>query len=252
METDMHVLDVMTRTIISVAPEDSVEAAVTLMLQRGISGLLVVDAQGDLVGIVTAGDLLRREELGTQRHRSWWLRLLASPTQQATDFVHAHGRHVRDVMTASVVTVPGTATLEEVVSLMERHGIKRVPVTEDRRVIGIVSRSDLLRALIGRQRHAAPLTQDDREIRARILDALEAQPWAPTTTLNITVCNGVVDLWGTISHERERQGIRIIAENAAGVGQVNDHLVIVEPYSGTVIEAPEPSSRSHGRLPEGR
>ena len=235
----MIVSDVMTRSVISVAPDDTVEAAASLMLRRGISGLLVVHKGGALAGIVTEGDLLRRDELGTQRHRPWWLRLLASPAQQATDFVQAHGRHVRDVMTENVVSVSASASLEDVVALMERHRIKRVAVTQDSRVVGIISRSDLLRALVGRSRGADPLTQDDRTIRGEILQALEAQPWAPTTTLSVTASDGVVDLWGTISNEQERQGIRVIAENTAGVKQVNDHMVTVEPYSGTVIEAPD-------------
>jgi CBS domain-containing protein len=236
----MIVSDVMTRNVISVAPDDTVEAAASLMLKRGISGLLVVDKGGDLVGILTEGDLLRRDELGTQRDRPWWLRLLVSPARQATDFVQAHGRHVRDVMTEDVVSVPADSPLEDVVTLMERHQIKRVPVVSDRHVIGIVSRSDLLRALIGRSRNAEPLAQDDRTIRAAILDALDAQPWAPTTALNVTVAGGVVDLWGAISTEEERRGIRVIAENTAGVTKVNDHMVYVEPYTGTVIEPPAP------------
>lgn len=234
----MIVSDVMTRNVISVAPDDTVEAAASVMLSRGISGLLVVDKAGDLVGILTEGDLLRRDELGTERGRPWWLRLLVSPARQATDFAHAHGRHVRDVMTEDVISVPESATLDEVVTVMERHRIKRVPVTSNGRVTGIVSRSDLLRALIGRSRTAEPLAQDDRVIRAAILDALDAQPWAPRTALNVTVANGVVDLWGAISNEEERRGIRIIAENTAGVKTVNDHLVYVEPYTGTVIEPP--------------
>ena len=212
----MIVADVMTRHVLSVAPDATVEDAAKLMLSRGISGLFVVDAKGDLAGVVTEGDLLRRDELGTERHRPWWLRLLVSPGRQAEDF-----------------------TLEDVVDTMEKHRIKRVPVTEAGRVIGVVSRSDLLRALVGRSRDEAPTATDDRSIRASILDALDNASWAPMTTLNVTVAEAVVDVWGTITNDDERRAICVIAENTPGVKAVHDHLVYVEPYSGTVIEAPD-------------
>lgn len=235
----MIVADVMTRRVLSVAPDETVEAAAKQMLERGISGLFVVDAKGDLAGVVTEGDLLRRDELGTQRFRPWWLRMLVSPGRQAADFTRTHGRKVRDVMTDEVISVPSDANLEDVVETMERHRIKRVPVTEAGRVVGVVSRSDLLRALVGRVREPAPTATDDRAIRAAILDALDKESWAPTTTLNVTVADGVVDMWGTITNDDERRAICVIAENTPGVKTVHDHLVYVEPYSGTVIEAPD-------------
>jgi CBS domain-containing protein len=235
----MIVADVMTRHVLSVSPDATVEEAARLMLERGISGLFVVDAKGDLAGIVTEGDLLRRDELGTERHRPWWLRMLVSPGRQAADFTRTHGRRVRDVMTDQVISVPSDATLETVVELMERHRIKRVPVTEANRVVGVVSRSDLLRALVGRAREEAPTATDDRSIRAAILDGLDRASWAPMTTLNVTVAQGVVDVWGTITNDDERRAICVIAENTPGVKAVHDHLVYVEPYSGTVIEAPD-------------
>lgn len=235
----MIVADVMTRHVISVPPDATVEDAAKLMLQRAISGLFVVDDQGQLAGIVTEGDLLRRDELGTRRHRPWWLRLLISPGRQAADFTRTHGRRVKDVMTENVVTVPSSAPLEDVVELMEQHRIKRVPVTQDSKVIGVVSRADLLRALVVSSRHDVPIASDDRSIRGTILDALDRESWAPTTSLNVTVAEGVVDLWGTITNDQERRAICVIAENTPGVKKVNDHLVFIEPYSGTVIEAPE-------------
>jgi CBS domain-containing protein len=235
----MIVADVMTRNVISISPDATVEEAVNLMLSRHISGLFVVDKAGDLAGVVTEGDLLRREELGTQRNRPWWLRLLASPSRQAADFTRANGRHVRDIMTEDVLSIGQDASLEDVVATMEKNRIKRLPVTADGRVVGVVSRADLLRALIGRVRNVEPLATDDRTIRTDILNALEAQPWAPMTTLNVTVANGVVDVWGTITNEEERHGIRVIVDNTPGVKTVHDHLVYIEPYTGTVIEAPE-------------
>jgi CBS domain-containing protein len=235
----MIVADVMTRNVISVTPEDTVEAAAKAMLERRISGLLVVDSKGDLAGVVTEGDLLRRDEIGTDKDHPWWLRLLISPSRQAADFVRAHGRHVKDIMTEDVVTVPHDAPLEEVVAAMEKNRIKRMPVTKDGRVVGIVSRSDLLRALIGRVRDVAPAGSDDRSVRDAIMATLDEKPWAPRTTLNVTVNKGVADIWGSITNENERAAIRVAVENTPGVTGVHDHLVFIEPYTGTVIDSPD-------------
>jgi CBS domain-containing protein len=237
----MLVSDIMTRKILSVKPQETVEHAVNLMLRHGISGLFVVDDKGALVGVVTEGDLLRRDELGTQRHRPWWLRVLVSPGKQALDFTHTHGRLVSDVMTPDVITVTADAKLENVVELMERQRIKRVAVVDKGHMVGIVSRSDLMRALLTHRRAETPpaTLADDRAIRAAILAAFEAQTWTPTTTLNVTVADGVVDVWGTITSPDERRAICVVAENVAGVKAVHDHLVYVEPYTGAVIDSPD-------------
>jgi CBS domain-containing protein len=237
----MIVSDVMTRKVLSVSPDETVEHAANLMLRYGISGLFVVDEKGTLAGVVTEGDLLRRDEIGTQRHRPWWLRVLVSPGQQALDFTRAHGKRVSDVMTAEVICVAVDATLEDVVETMEKQRIKRVAVTDNGRMVGVVARSDLLRALLSRERekHAPATQEDDRTIRTAILAGLEAQSWAPMTTLNVTVAGGVVDVWGTITNPDERRAICVIAENVPGVKEVHDHLVFVEPYTGTVIESPD-------------
>lgn len=234
----MIVADVMTRNVISVPPDATIEHAAKLMLERGISGLFVVDADGGLAGVITEGDLLRRDELGTQRHRPWWLRLLVSPGRQAADFTRAHGRKVGDVMTQDVITVGADEPLDQVVEVMEQHRIKRVPVTQDGKVVGVVSRADLLRALVVSTRKDDLVGSDDRSVREAIMDALDREAWAPMTSLNVTVADGVVDLWGTITSDQERRAICVIAENTPGVKQVHDHMVYIEPYSGTVIEAP--------------
>src|ERR1700688_1360916 len=171
----MIVSDVMTRRVLSVAPDETVEHAANLMLRHGISGLFVVDAKGTLAGVVTEGDLLRRDELGTERHRPWWLRVLVSPGRQALDFTRAHGRKVSDIMTPEVICVTTDTPLEEVVETMEKQRIKRVAVTENGHMIGVVARSDLLRALLSyeREKMPPPTQEDDRTIRAGILAALE-------------------------------------------------------------------------------
>jgi CBS domain-containing protein len=143
-------------------------------------------------------------------------------------------------MTANVVSVDADASLSDIVELMEKHRIKRVPVVHDGRVVGVCSRADLLRALAVTARQAQPVPGDDRAIRNTLLDALEKEAWTPLATLNVTVSHGVADVWGTISDEQERRAIIVVAENTPGVKQVNDHLVYVEPYSGTVIDPNNP------------
>ena len=224
--------------LLSFAEEHQVENASTMRKQELMFAIL---KQLATQGVVTEGDLLRRDEIGTERHRPWWLRVLVSPGRQALDFTRAHGRRVSDIMTPDVICVTTNTPLEDVVETMEKQRIKRVAVTEDGHMVGVVARSDLLRALLSHEREKKPpeAQEDDRTIRAGILAALEAASWAPMTTLNVTVANGVVDVWGTITNPDERRAICVIAENVPGVKDVHDHLVYVEPYTGTVIESPD-------------
>jgi CBS domain-containing protein len=237
----MRVGDVMTRNVIAVAANDPVLKAAHLMLQNSISGLPVVDAAGNLVGIVTEGDFLRRGEIGTQRRRPKWLEFLVGPGRLATEYVHASGRKVDEVMTADPCTVTEDDSLETVVELMERRRIKRLPVLRDGRMIGIVSRANLMHALASLARDSQAPTGDDAAIRDGILRALDKQPWAPS--VNVVVNNGVAELWGTITDERERHACVVTAENVAGVSEVHDHLVWVEPMSGMAFPSAEDEAK---------
>ncbi|MCW5774295.1 MAG: CBS domain-containing protein [Rhodospirillaceae bacterium] len=238
----MKVGDVMTRTVISVRPDGTVADAVGTMLKARISGLPVVDAAGALVGIVTEGDFLRRTETGTERHRPRWLEFLLGPGPLAADYVRTHARKVEEVMTRDVATVAPSTPLEEAVRTMERKQIKRLPVVEGKRVVGILSRANLLRALARVAPEAAREPAGDSEIRRRLDAEIDKQPWAARGLANAIVRNGVVDLWGTVLDEREREALRVAAENIPGVKAVNDHLLWIEPISGTVIAAPEAPS----------
>jgi CBS-domain-containing membrane protein len=141
-------------------------------------------------------------------------------------------------MTHEVQTVPPDAPLEQVVRLMERRNIKRVPVVDNGKVIGIVTRANLLHAVASFAGEIAPLAPEDAAIRDRLLAALKDQPWAPVTAIHITVKNGVVQLSGVITDERQRQALRVAAENIPGVKDVEDTIVWVEPTSGMFLEAP--------------
>lgn len=237
----MRARDVMTRNVISVAANETVVNAARIMLQNRISGLPVVDADGDLVGIVTEGDFLRRGELGTERRRPKWLEFLPGPGPMAEEYVHASGRKVEDVMTSEPATVAEDDALGTVVQLMKCRRIKRLPVLRDGRIVGIVSRANLMHALVSLAHDTAAPVGGDSAIRDGILAAVAKQPWAPR--VNVVVKNGIAELWGTITDERERQGCIVTAENVAGVREVHDHLVWVEPVSGMSFPSPEDEAK---------
>jgi len=238
----MQVRDVMTRNVISIASNETILKAARTMLQNRISGLPVVDAAGALVGMVTEGDFLRRGEIGTQRQRPKWLEFVLGPGRLAAEYTHAFGRKVEEIMTGDPCTVSEDDTLETVVELMERHRIKRLPVLRDGKMVGIVSRANLLHALASVVRDVQAPAGGDAAIRDRILAVLAQQAWAPG--LNVVVKDGVAELWGTITEERERQAVVVAAENVPGVRMVRDHLVWVEPMSGMAFPSAEDEARA--------
>jgi CBS domain-containing protein len=234
----MRAIDIMTPHVVSVTPDASVFVAVRLMLQKKISGLPVIDDRGNLVGIVTEGDFLRRAETNTGRRRPRWVEFFVGPGRLADEYVRLSGRKIADVMTPDVRTASPDTPLEQVVSLMERYNIKRVPIVEQGKIVGIVTRANLLHALARFAHEIAPSSAEDASIRNRLLAELKEQPWAPVTTIDVTVRDGVVRLAGLITDERQRQALKTAAENIAGVGKVEDCVVWVEPVSGIFAEAP--------------
>ena len=233
--------DVMTPRVISIEADAPIMQAAQLMLQNRISGLPVAGPKGELVGMVTEGDFLRRGEIGTQRRRSRWLEFLIGPGRLAEEYVQARGRKVEDVMSRNPVTITEQTPLETAVGLMERHRIKRLPVVRDGALVGMVTRANLLHALVSLATQPKAVG-DDAAIRAQILAECDRQSWAPMS--NVVVRNGVVELWGVITDERERQARIVAAENVAGVKAVHDHLVWIEPMSGFVIEPPQDQARA--------
>ncbi|HEY0524257.1 MAG TPA: CBS domain-containing protein [Stellaceae bacterium] len=238
----MKAADIMTRHVITIGPDSSVADAARHMLEHRISGLPVVDGTGRVVGVISEGDLLHRAETGTERRRgtgaSWWLRLVAGPAAEAGDYLKAHGRAVRDVMSQPVVSVDENATLDEVVRVLENRRIKRVPVLRDgTQLVGIVSRANLLQALAsGAAAAVAEPTADDRDLQERILSALKDQPWAPRAGTTVVVKDGIVHLWGSVSSEEQQRALRAAAETVPGVKAVEDHVSVVNPVSdGAVV-----------------
>jgi CBS domain-containing protein len=232
----MKASEVMTRNLVTVGRETPVVQAIRAMLDNHVSGLPVLDDDGKLAGILTEGDLLRRGETGTERHRPRWLEVLMGPGRMAGEYVRTHGRRVGGIMTQNVFSVPPDTSLDEIVQLMERRRIKRVPVVDGDALVGIVSRADLLRMLASVLESQPGGTHSDDEILEKIHAELAKAAWVPRDGLSITVQDGVVDLNGVILDEKEREALRVVAENVAGVKAVEDHLVWIEPVSGIVVD----------------
>jgi CBS domain-containing protein len=236
----MNARDIMTTAIVSVAPDTTVERAIEIMLEKRLSGLPVVDAGGALAGILTEGDLLRRSELGTQPAPKGWLRLFLAPGRVAEEYARTRGLRVADVMRAEVHTAPATAELGEIVDLMTRHRIKRVPIVERGSVVGMVARYDILRALaksLNANAGARPL--DDAGIAAAIREAFERSGCILKSLVDVAVKDGEVRLSGCVLDERERAAIHVAVESVPGVKSVHDHLAWLEPVSGTILPSPE-------------
>lgn len=228
----MQAKDIMSRDVVTVAPDDTILHAIRLMLQHKVSGLPVVDAGGNLAGIVTEGDFLRRIETETIRRRPRWVEFLMGPGPLADEYTRAAGRFVSEVMTRDVVSATAETELQDVVDLMDRHHVKRLPVVSGTRVIGIVTRQNLLRALVTQSTTATPAASDEA-IREQLIAALKAQSWAPM--IDVVVANGRVTLNGTILDDRQRDAIRVLTENIPAVKGIEDQLVWIEPMSGVVI-----------------
>ena len=221
----MKAHDVMVSPVITVKPSATVKDVAKLFMERRISAVPVVDDQNRLVGIVSEGDLVHRAEIGTERRRSWWLTLLADEQVLAADYIKTHGRKVEDVMTRNVITATPDTPLHELARLLEKHGIKRVPIVRNGQLVGIVSRANLVQA-IASSGSKLEIPVSDTSIRDKLMAHLETQGWARTGLLSVTVNDGVVDLWGITSSEAERKAIRVAAESMPGVRAVNDHMIV--------------------------
>lgn len=222
----MNAADIMTSKVITVLPETTVgEIAETLLANR-ISAVPVVDKADNLLGIVSEGDLIHRVESGTERRRSWWLVLLAAKPILAQEFVKSHARKAADLMTHPVITAKPDTPLSELASLLEKHHIKRVPVVNDGKMVGIVSRANLLQALVRRDHELTSYqTVDDSTLRSNVLTRLRSHPWWPSD-VNVVVRDGTVELWGIVQSEVEKDAIRIAVEEIDGVQRISNNLSV--------------------------
>jgi CBS domain-containing protein len=227
----MRAMDVMTSEVITVDENTTVQAAAKLLAEHGISAVPVVDKDNRVIGMVSEGDLLHRAETGTERRRSWWLEMMTSTNQMAAEYIKSHSAKVRDVMTRDVISVTEQTAVADIAVLLETHRVKRVPVLHDSKLVGIVSRANLVRALAMTINEPPSGTEaDDRQIRDKLLAELKAQKWAEVSPANITVKDGVVHLWSSYLSEQEKRALVIAAENVAGVRRVEDHMRPVPAY----------------------
>ncbi|KXV01343.1 histidine kinase [Caballeronia megalochromosomata] len=221
----MRAADIMTTKIVSATPDMSVRQAAGTMVFAGISGMPVIDEDGTLLGIVTEGDLMHRAEIGTGvKQRAWWLELVASTRELASQYVKEHARKVGDVMSTDVATVTETCPVADIAELLERKRIKRVPVLRDGKVVGVVSRANLIRALVT-MAPELPVDADisDHSIREAVLAAMSGHPWGLARE-SVIVENGTVHLWTPVTSEDEARALRVAAENAPGVREVVTHV----------------------------
>lgn len=218
----MRARDVMVRAVVTTSPDTTVEELARLMINLRISGVPVMDRDGRLVGIVTEGDLLRRVETGTERHRPRWSEPFSSTSRLASEYIKSHAKRVADIMTREVSSVEELATLGEIADLLEAKHIKRVPVVHDGKIVGIVSRADLLKVLASGGTKTGQEEQD-RTIHAQLLAELRKQKWADPSEGRVVVSDGIVHLWGIVGSEDERRALRIAAENTPGVRGIEDH-----------------------------
>lgn len=220
----MQAKDIMTRRVITVGAETSVQEIAQTLLQRSISAVPVVDAAGAVIGIVSEGDLIRRREVGTDEVRhSWWLGLLNDRATLAKDFLKTHGKAAKDVMTKDVVSVSLETPLAEIARLMEKNHIKRVPVVDGGKLVGLISRANIVRQIASAKELHVESYIDDTALKREVQEILDQEPWASPGTSSVTVSEGVVEFWGTVNSDEERQASRVAVQELAGVKEVVDH-----------------------------
>lgn len=225
----MQVRDVMTTRVVTVHPDTTVEDIARRLLDNGISAVPVVEMDGRLVGIVSEGDLMRRSELGTDRQPSWWLSLLLESEERAARYAKTHGRVARDVMSAPVITVTDDAALADVARQLEKHRIKRLPVLGNGKLVGIVSRANLLQGLAVAKTAGGQGQASDQAIRSALLETLHRDAGVRDELVNVTVADGIVHLWGAVPSEQELKALKVAVENTEGVRGVENNVGVLGP-----------------------
>jgi CBS domain-containing protein len=214
----------MTTRVVTVTEDTSISEIASLLDKFHISAAPVVDVNNRVVGMVSEGDLVRRQEIGTDTRRSsWWLSLLTDRSDLAQAFVKSHGKQARDVMTRGVISVLEDTPVSEIAEIFEKNHIKRVPVVRDDALVGLVSRANIVQQLASGREIKITVPADDMTVRDDVERTLNDQPWASTGTTAVTVNKGKVELWGIVESEAERDATRIALETVSGVVSVEDH-----------------------------
>lgn len=219
----MKAADIMVRDVACVGPEATVRDVASLMLERRISGVPVVDGERRLLGIVSEGDLIRRPEIETDHIPEGWLGVFLSEEQRARNFVKSHGRKAREVMSQPVICAAPEAPLAEIVRLMERHRVKRLAIVEQGRLAGLVTRTDLVRAMVAHQ-GASPVAASDDALRNRVTSMLDGEAWTSSAMVFVRVEDGIAQLWGTVESASQREALILAVRGVPGIRDVQPHL----------------------------
>jgi CBS domain-containing protein len=227
----MEAREVMTRDVVTVGPDTTVGEIAALLVRHRISAVPVVSGS-QLLGIVSQTDLAHRGETGTERRRKWWLELFADSDTRARDYLKSHGRTAQDVMTRFLVSVREDASLAEVADVLDAHRIRQVPVMSDGRVVGMISRADLVRKL-SEVRIAAPTPRPDNgALQKAIWARIKAEPWLKSAFVNLTVKDGVVEIWGAVDSEEQHRALKVLVEGVPGVRNVVDRVSLLPKVVG--------------------
>lgn len=228
----MRAHEAMTRDVVTVTSETPVADIAALLVRHRISAVPVVADDNKVVGIVSQTDLSHRGETGTEKRRKWWLEMFADPDTRAREYIKSHGLTADDVMTRFVVSVSQQATLAEVAEILDTHRIRQVPVIDDGRLVGMISRSDLVRKLAEVKIGASSVRPDNGALQQAIWTELKAQPWLKSAYINLTVQDGIVELWGAVDSNEQRRALRILVEGVRGVQRVEDRVGLVPRVVG--------------------
>jgi CBS-domain-containing membrane protein len=220
----MEAQEVMTRDVVTVGPDTTVGEIAALLVRHRISAVPVISSDQQLIGIVTQTDLAHRSETGTEKRRKWWLEVFADPDVKAREYVKSHGLRAQDVMTRFVTSVPQNASLGEVANVLDAQRIRQVPVVSKGKVVGMISRADLVRKLAETKAAAADARLDNGALQQAIWDQIKAQPWLKSAFVNLSVKDGVVELWGAVDSNEQRQALRVLVEGVSGVRKVEDNV----------------------------
>jgi CBS domain-containing protein len=221
----------MTRKVIAAAPDTTIDQIAALLIKHRISAVPIVDQRGNLVGLVSEGDLMRRVEGSNRERRAWWLSLFSGKERTPADFIKERGRHARDIMTKNVRTVAPETTVGEIAQILERHQIKRVPVVESGRLVGIVSRANLLHALAAVPVSVVGAGTGDRQLRESVMKALSEVPGLTMAHINVIIEQGRIHVWGIAHSDAEEQAARVAVESLGDVGEVVLHFGRVPEYA---------------------
>jgi CBS domain-containing protein len=222
----MKASDIMTRDVVTVKPETSVREIAELMTQHRISGLPVVNAGGRVVGILSESDLLHRAETGTEKRRKWWMRAFIDTDQLAREYAASHARNAGDIMSKDVVSVDADMELGDVAELLDRKKLKRLPVTQNGQLAGMITRGDLVRALTVRLREAAASPGVSEDLARSIRSRMQRETWLDTALVSVSVDGGEVELAGLVASHDQRRALRLLVEDTPGVKRVDDKLSI--------------------------